>query len=243
MPADTDLAVQTVLCIPGPWRDRSELLERVARDSDGYLFAGGVIMHMESKAMFELEVHEADPRMARAFAAAGWHWKDTPEMARIAEHSMVLYLVGEGGSHDAAVAIMQAAAGLIKAGGFGVKVESTGLAHTPASWLKMAEEHYLFSAYRAYVVTLTGDDTHSCGMHNLGLPDTIVDAHGIDNPADLVSTFNWYQYSEAPTIQAGQTFSTAEGEPRYRISHEPCDLYEEDSLFTNPFGLWRLVPV
>ncbi|GAB3254919.1 hypothetical protein [Chitinimonas naiadis] len=234
------ISVQTVLCIPGPWQDRNTLITSLVEHSEGYLFVGMLLMNTADKSFFELEVHEPDPRMARAFAAAGPHWANTDDMARIADHRMVLYLVGEGGSREAADSIMNAASALIKAGGYGVKVESSGIAHSPSAWLTMSEQQYLFSAYRAYVLNVVSDAVYSCGMHNLGLPDAIVDADDADDPGKLVSTFCWYLVSEAPTIRSGQTFAADATSPRYRISAEPCELYEEDSLFTNPFGMWRL---
>lgn len=242
--ADTpDASVQTVLCIPGRWADRTELIARIVEHGDGYLFAGGVLMHPPTQAMFELHVEPADPRMASAFRAAGRHWVDDDAMAAIAEHTTVLYLVGQGGSRERASEFMNAAAALLKAGGLGVKVESTGIAHTPQDWLDMTANQYLFAAYRAFVITITDSGAYSCGMHNFGLPDAIVDASASDDAAKLASTFSYYLFTEEPTIREGQTFSVGPDAPLYRLSKEPCTAYEDDSLFTNPFGMWRLTPV
>lgn len=234
---------ELVLCIPGVWTDRSDLLERIIRDSEGYLFAGGVLMHIESKFACTLYFEERDPRMQQAFRAASPHWHDTPEAEAIGEHRSVVYLVGNGGSREAAEAMMRCAAGLLKAGGLGVKVESAGVAHAPQAWLQFVDTLQLFSAYDALVVHITGEQAYSCGMHNLGLPDSITDNIGNPDAADLLRTFNRYQFTESPELLDGQTFGAVAGGPVYRLNLEQGVDYGADSLFGNPYGCWRLTGV
>lgn len=236
-------APQMVLCIPGVWTSRSDLLERIIRDSEGYLFAGGVLMHIESKFACTLEFEEHDPRMKRAFWAAGPHWRDTPEAEAIGEHKSVVYLVGNGGSQETAEAMMRCAAGVLKAGGLGVKVESAGVAHTPQAWLEYVETFHLFSAFEALVVYVTGEQTYSCGMHNLGLPDAITDGIGHAGTPDLLRIFNRYQFAETPELFDDQTFAADANGAVYRLSHEGGVDYGDDSLFGNPYGCWRLTSI
>jgi DNA-binding response OmpR family regulator len=167
-----------VLCIPGPWQSQADLVQAIARGGSGYLFAGQVLMNMETRQTCELEFQAQDDRMQAAFRAAGPHWVGTPEMQRIADHSAVVYLVADGGVAMTAEALMQAAAAVLEAGGLGVKVESSGVAHAPADWLELCAALHLFSAHRAYVLYVTGPQVYSCGMHNLGLRDAIVDNDG-----------------------------------------------------------------
>jgi hypothetical protein len=233
-----------VLCIPGPWTDSTELIGRLAKDSDGYLFAGRILMCMATRFSCELVFEGADERMPRAFEVSGPHWRGTPEMAAIAAHRSVVYLVGSGGSRENAEALMRAGAALLRAGGLGVKVESTGLSYKPSDWLDHCENLHLFFAHRALVVYLTGEDVCSCGMHNLGLKDAVT--HGAGDPPEtieLLRVFTRYLFTESPTVRAGQTFSVAQDAPAYRIEEESAQTYEEDSLFHNPYGIWRLVPL
>ncbi|HSI82432.1 MAG: hypothetical protein ACAI35_08585 [Candidatus Methylacidiphilales bacterium] len=237
--------VLTVLCVPGKWKDNSELLTSIVKLSGGYIFAGKILMHIESKTSFELEVCNPDSRMPRAFEAAGPHWRDTEEMARIAGHTMVLYLVGPGGSPERADAFMKAGAALLYSGGLGVKVESTGIAFAPSDWIRMAEDKIFREGtrHRAFVVYGTGEDTYSCGMHNLGMWDAIVESRHSDDPVELLRVFTRYIATEGPVFKAGHTFSVGEDAPRYRLSEEenqPCGDHE---MFRNPFGMWRLKPV
>ncbi|MFD4839312.1 hypothetical protein ACFWP0_17540 [Achromobacter sp. NPDC058515] len=231
---------RTVLCIPGPWDDRGAFIRALMESACGYLFAGGILMEMTTQQGCTAQFEGPDEAMAAAFRSASPHWRDAPEQAAIASHRSVIYLIDEGGSRERAEALMAAAAALIKAGGLGVKVESTGLAHSPAQWLELADNTGRFSAYRAYVVTITGGaEIHTCGMQNFGMHDVRVDASEPD-AADLATQFSWYLFTQTPQLESGHTFSVDVDAPRYRVeAAEPVD-YPPDSLFANPYGTWRL---
>ncbi len=235
-----DNEMEIVLCIPGPWTDRSDLVESIVKDSGGYIFAGMVLMHMETSQSFELEFDGPDERMLSAFEAAGPHWRKTPEMEKIASHKSVCYLITNGGSIESAHLIMGAASALLDAGGYGVKVESSGIAHSPKDWREQCQYNYLFKSHSSYVVYITSDYTYSCGMHNFGLPDAVVASNESENPPELLRVFTHYLLSESPVIREGQTFSVDQDSPGYRISsHAPIN-YGEGSLFNNPYGTWLL---
>lgn len=232
--------MEIVLCIPGPWADRSELVQSIVKDSGGYIFAGMVLMHLETKQSYELEFCGPDERMASAFEASGPHWKNTAEMELISSHKSVCYLISKGGSIESAHSIMNAANALLDAGGYGVKVESTGLAHPPKDWKEQCKYNYLFKSHSSYVVYITLESTYSCGMHNFGLPDAIVESSDSENPSELLRVFTHYLLSESPVIKEGQTFSVDSDSPAYRIKAHPPINYGESSLFNNPFGMWKL---
>lgn len=232
--------MEIVLCIPGPWADRSELVQSIVKDSGGYIFAGMVLMNLETKQPCELDFCDRDDRMLSAFKAAGPHWKDTPEMELISTHKSVCYLISKGGSIESAHSIMNAANALLNSGGYGVKVESSGLAHPPKDWEEQCKYNYLFKSHSSYVVYITSDSTYSCGMHNFGLPDAIVDSSESENPSELLRVFTHYLLSESPIIRDGQTFSVDSESPAYRVKSHPPINYGESSLFNNPFGMWTL---
>ena len=233
-------SVEVVLCIPGVWADTSELIENLAKAGCGYIFAGRVLLNMETQESCELQFEGTDERMMRAFEAAGAHWKDTPEMDVIDSHKSVVYLIGNGGSVAAAHSVMDAANALLKAGGLGVKVESSGIAHPPQDWAEQCQYNYLFKSHASYVVYVVDDDVYSCGMHNFGLPDAIVNSNDSTDPAELLRAFTHYVLTESPQIKSGQTFSVDSDAPVYSILESHGIDYGPDSLFNNPFGTWRL---
>ena len=231
---------QIIICVPGMWRDRDELVRKIAEQSGAISLIGDKLTETQSKTVFELQVEAHDPRMAAAFRAVGPHWADTDVMQQIEQHTLVTYLIGRGGSHGRAVALMLAAAALVKAGGVGVKIESSGIAHSPQAWLKFVDERHLFSAHEAFVVFVTDEDIYTCGMHSFGLRDAVIAIGEADDPVELLRVFTWYLFTETPAIRPGQTFSVAAGQPRYRVSEEECTQYESGELFKNQHGMWRL---
>lgn len=236
---------QLVLCIPGPWASRPELLAQLLERTAGqYIFAGTVLLHVATKDAFTLEFEARDERMQNAFMSAGPHWRHTPDMERIDDHRSVAYLLSDGGSVQNAGVLMLAAQALLDAGGLGVKVESSGLAHAPDAWRKMCAEIALFSPYRAFVVIVTDQgEGSSCGMHTFGMHDVRVIDDDAANASRVAQAFSWYLFSERPNIREGQTFSRDAQSPAYRISSGDGVDYEDDSLFINPYGTWELQPL
>ncbi|MET3373372.1 hypothetical protein ABIC89_002434 [Variovorax boronicumulans] len=234
---------EAVLCIPGPWIERADLTRQLVQSNTGYLFAGMLLMDTKTNISCELQMEPRDERMSGAFKAAGPHWSHTDEMKQINDHASVIYLVGHGGSQTNFAPLMHAARALLDAGGHGIKVESTGLAHSPKTWRRLCDDLHLFSAHEACVVYITGADVYSCGMHNLGLKDVVVAADAAEDPAELLRAFTRYVFAEQPDIRPGQTFSVAADAPVFRIVEDAGVEYEPSSLFKNPYGFWRLEPV
>ncbi len=234
---------EIVLCIPGMWANRSELVERIVKQSEGYLFAGFILHNMESHEFFELKYETRDEGMQAAFRAASPHWVNTPEMARISRHASVVYLAGPGGSVGNVQAIMRAANALLKAGGLGVKVDTTGIAHGPSAWREMCEEFQYGSAHRGFVLHVGGDrEIYTCGMQNFGMKDVIAEKFDDDDTLELLRIFTRYMVVELPEILDGQTFKVTPDAPVYRIVVDPGVSYDRGSLFSNTYGFWRLVP-
>ena len=163
-------------------------------------------------------------------------------MRALDAHESVAYVIDKGGSAEASALLMDAATGLLDAGGLGVKVESAGVAHSPDVWRELTANKDLLTAFHAFVGTVTGPgEVRTCGMHNLGLRVVRVGEGGAD-AGRLASEFAYYRYAESPEIRAGHTFSLGPNEPRYTFVDDPGVDYGDNDLFTNPFGAWRLVP-
>jgi hypothetical protein len=236
---------QTVIGIPGRWASRSEIVTSIAARSGGYLFAGTVLKKIGTDDGFTLEIYEHDPNLRGAFSIAGRGRLTDEDLEAIGSHTFTLYLVAEGGSIDRAKTLLHAANALLKSGGLAVKVESTGTAHRADQWAEFCVAHdhpgTLLEAY----VTFVGSKgaCYSCGMHNLGLPDAVVEAEiRPGDAADLLHIFLGYLLVEKPNFNDGETFSIAADAPCYRLFHEDCKRFEAGDLFHNPFGVWKMVP-
>lgn len=227
-----------VLCVPGHWTTRSEVFDRLA--AAGCAVEGNNFRLDEYPESFEVEMESNDNRMLEAFRGSGGSWLTDADEAAIKAHSYVAYIIGEAGSPKLAESALHAGAALVKAGGFAIKVENSGAAHSAEHWLQFASDSYLLTAHNAFVLYVVGEQAYSCGMHILGLPDAIVQSGESKDPVELLRVFTRYLFAERPEVASGQTFSTGPAAPLYLLSREKCDLYDGDALFTNPNGMWRL---
>ncbi|NOQ75705.1 MAG: hypothetical protein GQ574_27105 [Crocinitomix sp.] len=162
---------------------------------------------------------------------------------KIDGHKNVVYLIGETGNTESAKAIAEAGNALLKSGGTGVKVESTGKAFTKEHWSGLVTDFEESNLYQMYVLDSIIDGegaTYSCGMHNLGLKDSIVYNEAFQEAANLISIFGHYQLIDKPEIELNQTFSTHAEAPFFVISEEKNQPNSGDELFENPFGIWKL---
>lgn len=238
----------TVIGVPGCWTDRVELQARCMEH--GFLWAGvksAVIDRQSNAAMpFTVEVYDPAPEMRRAFELASAGRLPNKLLDEIASHTMTIYIVSEGNrSIDDVVAAMRFASVLLDCGGLAVKIESAGVAHSVETWkgyLSMAIPR--LTAYHALTVRVIGTtsgESYSCGMQSLNLPDADVRGNTQEHPA-LLDLFAKYMLFEHPDLRDGNTFSVADGAPKYRLRHGTCDRFPEDDLFHNPFGVWHLTP-
>lgn len=193
-----------------------------------------------------LEVVDHDPKMYEAFAIAGRPTGySAAALSKIAAHKLVVYITAETGNLADAKYLADTAAMLLHAGGLGVKVETTGKAFEKEQWLEQLTDFEEYKLYPLFVLDSIVDreqNVYSCGMHNLGQPDTIVSGVPFQEAVNLMQTFHYYQLMEQPVITNNQTFSTAPDAPVYIITEETEQPYQGDELFENPFGMWRLTP-
>lgn len=237
-------AVKTILCIPGNWKSRSELIGAIAENNvDNFLFAGQMLMNLKTKAIYEIELHEKDDQLRKAFKAAGMvNRLGEDVLDEIEKHTHVVYVIGETGTPEKAKAIAEAGNAILKAGGTGLKVETTGKAFAKEKWMQLVEAYEEANLYQMFVIDSIsdGETVFSCGMQNVGLKDTILSGEEFQEAVNTISIFGYYQLIDKPVISANQTFSISAEAPVFRITDETEQPYADDELFENPFGMWRL---
>lgn len=237
--------MKSMLCIPGTWADRHELMLSIVEHTGGkYLMAGNILFNNAEKHHVEIDVMDHNPMMHKAFSYAG---KVTgypeEELSKIADHKHVVYLSGETGNPEQAKLLADAAAVVLHVGGLGVKVETAGKVFEKQQWLEQLENfepHKLYPLFVLDCIVDTDGTVYSCGMHNLGLPDTILSGEAFQEAVELIQIFHYYQLIDQPVISAGQTFGAAEDAPVYRILEEVEQPNKGDEFFENPYGMWRL---
>jgi len=189
--------MKSILCIPGNWADRGELLTSILERSEGeYVMAGNILFNTIEKQHCVIEVFGHDPTMHKAFSVAGAVTRySEEELSKIANHKLVVYLTGDTGTLEDARRMADTAAMLLNIGGLGVKVETAGKAFEKEHWLMQLEDFEFYKLYTLFVVDSIVDNegtVYSCGMHNLGLPDTIVYGEEFQAAVDLIQIFHYY---------------------------------------------------
>jgi len=236
------LNAKIIIGVPGLWATRTDIVTSIALRSGGFLFAGLVLMDRATQQGFKLEIYDHDPQLHEAFRIAGGGRISDADIAAIAQHRHTLYCLSTGVSLEAARQMLRVGVGLLDAGGLAVKIESSGVAHSPTHWRKLAASEHLFDLYTAFVTLIGGRDCfYSCGMHAFGLPDSAV-SRDLDAQAaaQLLNVFNHYLVAERPSLADGHTFSVAAGAPRFRLRMTTSDTYKPEHAFHNPFGIWSL---
>src|SRR5262245_23279707 len=88
------MAAELIICIPGPWTDHTDFLRRViTHEPKGqYMWAGMVLADIHAKDHIPLEFCPADPHIPTAFEIAGQGQLASEVLARLGEHTGVVYL-------------------------------------------------------------------------------------------------------------------------------------------------------
>jgi hypothetical protein len=239
-----------VLCVLGSGLGLSEI-ERVAAG-----FGGFVLDHEYSEA-------EPDPRMPEAFEAsmAAASFDDT-DWAAVESHDTVGYLLSAPMMRDLAAdtsrRLLTATGALLEAGAAAVKNESSGITHGRDRWLALADQAAdakdedlagaLVSAWVKRPI-FDGQVLYSCGMHLLGAPEVEIEAdeeqlteEGLPDLVMHLDALAIYLLTDprAEEIEDGAGFRMSEEAPRWVLRTGPCDRYDEDDLFFNPYGYVRL---
>ena len=234
---------KTILCIPGNWEDVDDFKDSlVVSTNAGYLTVGNMLICGGRQRHYTIEICERDEKMRASFAVAG---KVTRVGEGFLDEIRILVFV-ETGSLEEAEHIAHAGDAILKAGGIGIKIESTGKAFEKSRWKELIADFEPHRLYEMLVLDSIIDEdgtVYSCGMQNIGLKDTIVSGEGFQEAVDLIKIFGYYQIIDKPVIYNNQTFQKDAASPVFRITDEPHPRNKGHETFENPFGMWRLTRV
>jgi hypothetical protein len=248
----SDVFPRHVLCVLGSGLDLSEV-ERIAADYGGFLLDR------------EYSQAEPDPRMPEAFAAslAGASF-DEVDWAAVESHDTVGYLMSipmmREMAADTSRRLLAATAALLASGVTAVKNESSGTAHGRHRWSALAavaadakDESLASALVDAWVQRPIRDGgvLYSCGMHLLGAPDVEIEVDlerltenelpELVTHLDLLAIYLLTD-PRAGEIADGHGFRMTKDAARWVLRTGPCERYDTDDLFFNPYGYVRLTP-
>lgn len=235
-----------ILGIPGRWKTIEDLVASILKANANpkkprYVALPLMILDQITKETFTFEVQSHDPALSEAFRVAGQGQFSKSLLASIDKHTFTAYVISRKQNVENARSMLALAACLLDAGGLAVKVETTCVAHTPKRWRYLANDAGLLALHDAYVTLVGGEDfNYTCGMHNLGLPDSSLTTEvPIEDAPGFLVAFNQWNLLERPRIKKGERFAVALSEPAFTVTRQKYG-YDAEDEYNNPHGRWHM---
>ena len=230
---------EVTLRIPGEWAGPQEFFERLP---PGCQFAPEGLV-LEDGSVFELTALPADDEFAEVFSGSCHKVPTEAERHSIENYKVNVCLTSPGGSIEAATRILAAGAAVIEAGGAGVFVDNSGIAHGASDWLALHKSAGDGGVYWAFVSTVgSKTEIYSVGMHLLGFREAVIPRTG-DEEFDYRTLHSFLGYSafSGNTLRDGEIVGD-KVLPTFCLKGEPYDRLPKNAPIYNPYGQWRLVP-
>jgi hypothetical protein len=227
------------LRIPGVWSHPRELIERLP--ADFRLTPEALILPDKTRVAFG--AMDADGQFAQIFRSSCRRPATDDELATVDRYTVNVVLSGPGGSMDAARTMMHAGAAIVRAGGAGVFIDNSGLAHGGQNWLEMSEDGGPDALSFAFVAIVRGKtDVWTMGMHVLGLRDIVMKRADIETDGfDIVEVIRYLSRGEK-RVDDGHILADLNG-PQFQAFKEDSPKELAASAMHNPFGRLKLVSI
>jgi hypothetical protein len=229
--------VEVTLRIPGKWSHPQELIRGLP---SGFRCAADALV-LPDATRVELGVMGADDQFAGIFRSSCRSPATDDELATVDGYTVNVLLSGPGGSLPAARTMMQAAAAVVRAGGAGVFIDNSAVAHGGQKWLEMTEDGGPDALSFAFVAIVRGQtDVWTMGMHVLGLRDVVMKRAEVESGGfDIIEVVRYLSRGEDP-VEDGHLLGDLDG-PRFQAIAEEGAKAPAGSPLHNPFGRLRLV--
>jgi hypothetical protein len=232
-------SVTVALRIPGQWTSPRELAERLPDGcrltAEGLVLPGGTAV--------ELGAAPADDQFAGIFRSSCREPADADELATVAGYTVNVFLSGPGGSLEAARKMMQAGAAVVRAGGAGVFIDNSALAHGGRHWLEMTDDGGPDALSFAFVAIVRGKvDVWTMGMHVLGFRDLVMKRADVEKDGfDFIEVIRYLARGEKP-VDDGHVLADLKG-PRFQAFTQDSAAEFAGGPMHNPFGRLKLVSI
>jgi len=227
--------IEIAFRIPGTWAHPGELMESIP--SDFRLTPEALILPDGTQVDFGAA--KADDQFAEIFRSSCRQPPTKDELATVNNYKVNVFLSGPGGSMQAAHRMMQAASAVIRAGGAGVFIDNSGLAHGGKNWLEMTDDGGPDALSFAFVsIIKSRNEVWTMGMHVLGLREVVMKRTDADK-FDIIDVIRYLAGNEKP-VDDGHIIADLDG-PRFRADAEEIKDMPAGSPMHNPFGRLRLV--
>lgn len=236
---EPEVGSRITLRIPGDWANPQAFLERLPAGAR----VEGESLFLADGAEFEIMPLPADRQFAQVFESACRRPATEEELAVVARYRVNIVLSGPGGSMDAARAMMQAGAAVVRAGGAGVFIDNSALAHGGTDWLAMTDDGGPEAVSFAFAAIIAGEEeVYTMGMQTMGFPDLSLNASDVDERGEMVIDIIRYVCGGEKPIDIGHILADERG-PRFQIVAREHDDFDPESAMHNPHGRLKIVSV
>jgi hypothetical protein len=229
--------ITIALRIPGKWSHPRELIQRLPA---GCRLTADALLLPDATAV-KFGAMAADDQFAQIFRSSCRQPATEDELAAVADYSVNVFLSGPGGSLQAARAMMQAGAAVVRAGGAGVFIDNSTLAHGGQHWLEMTEDGGPDALSFAFVAIVRGKaEVWTMGLHVLGLPDVLMKRADVEADGfDIIEVIRYLSRGEK-RIDDGHIIADLDG-PRFQAFTQDSPGELMGTPMHNPLGRLRLV--
>jgi hypothetical protein len=228
-------SVTVALRVPGTWSHPRELIDRLPA---GCRLTPEALV-LPDGTQVDFGAAAADDQFAGIFRSSCRQSPDEDELATVDRYTVNVFLSGPGGSLRAAHTMMRAAAAVVRAGGAGVFIDNSALAHGGRHWLAMTEDGGPDALSFAFVAIVGGrQDVWTMGMHVLGLRDVVMKREDADG-FDIVDVIRYLARGDKP-VGDGHVLADLSG-PRFQAFAQESEAGLAGSPMHNPFGRLKLV--
>lgn len=236
---DTGVSPRITLRIPGDWSHPGELLERLPEQ----VCLGPTGLSLPDGTECEFNPLPPDQHFPRIFQSACRRPPADDELAILNRYRVNVALIGTGGSMESALAMMQAAAAVVLAGGVGVFIDNSALAFGGGDWLAMTEDGGPEAISFAFTGIVRGKhEVYTMGMHTMGYPDLLMSAADVDRRGKTIVEIARYICGGDRPIDVGHLLADEHG-PRFQVVSKDFDEFEADSPLHNPYGRLKIANV
>lgn len=226
--------------IPGAWSQLEALEDALP---DGCILHRGRLV-LPGGAGVEVLPQPPDGEFPGIFAM-GCRQSLTAEQKRaLAAYTVNICLAAPGGSAEAVRRMFDASAAVVRAGGLGVFVDNSGVAHRADGWLEITGCPAVSESILSIISVFAGaHELSSIGMHMIGMRDAVITRTGdCEVDCDTLNDFLMYALLSENPISDGDLVGDDEG-PKYLLRRELSHRFPARSPLHNPYGQWRLQPL
>jgi hypothetical protein len=136
---------------------------------------------------------------------------------------------------------MQAGAAIVRAGGAGVFIDNSALAHGGDDWIAMTDDGSPDAISFAFAgIIRGGQEIYTMGMQVMGLPDLLMRTADVDEQGDTIVEIIRYVCGGDRPIDVGHVLADEHG-PRFHVVAKVDDEFEPGSVMHNPYGRLQIV--